>query len=284
MNNTAATNSTIAVIVWRRFFVSHTKYKYAEMEHKMRMRNTFSKRVVRYIFWAMVIALAVNAFRIQLPTLKAAKAALLPAKVVPYTVVLQEFHLQRDGTAVPSFKLTQAIRGDGSRAMEMTSSNPASPSSERILDFSSGEKMYVMQHLRLKSTTFDPARNLSAHWLRDSGNNCLISGFEEKPDGEDVIQGYRVVKLTYRSINQWFALDYGCALIKDRAEWPDGQTSEKRLVALIPGEPAPSMFDDPAGFEEVPFSRWRSSDAHTSALEDAYYQSHRPTDATPRHQ
>ena len=63
------------------------------------------------IFLALVIALAVNAFRIHLPSLK---ADLLPAKVVPYTVVLEEFALQRDGSAVPSFKLTQAIRGDGS--------------------------------------------------------------------------------------------------------------------------------------------------------------------------
>jgi hypothetical protein len=107
---------------------------------------------VAYIFWALVIALTVNAFRIHFLTLKAAKAALLPAKVVPYTVVPQEFHLQRDGTAVPSFKLTQARRSDGSRASEMTSSNPASPSSERISDFSSGKKMYVMQHLRLDPT------------------------------------------------------------------------------------------------------------------------------------
>jgi hypothetical protein len=256
--------------------------KYAEMEHKMRLWNAFNKRVVAYIFWALAIALTANALRIHLLTLKAAKAALLPAKVVPYTIALQEFQLQRDGTAVPSFKLTQAIRGDGSRASEMTSSNPARPSSERILDFSSGKEMYVMQHLRLKTTTFDPARNLSAHWLRDSGNNCLISGFPEKPDGEDVIDGYRAVKLTYGPTTQWLALDYGCALIKDRAEWPDGQMSEKRLVALIPGEPSPSMFDDPAGFEEVPFSRWHSSDAHTSALEDAYYESHRPPDATAR--
>jgi len=246
----------------------------------MRMWNSFNRRVVAYIFGALVIALTVNAFRIHLPALK---AAVLPAKVVPYTVVLQEFALQRDGIAVPSFKLTQAIRGDGSQAMEMTSSDPARPSSERILDFSSGKKMYIMQRQQLKTTTFDPPKNLPAHWLRDSGNNCLISGFQQKPDGEDVIGGYRAVKLTYGSTTQWFALDYGCALIKDRAEWPDGQMSEKRLVALIPGEPAPSLFDDPAGFQEGPPSRWLPPGASIGA-QDAYYESHRPPDAAPRPQ
>jgi hypothetical protein len=141
--------------------------------------------------------------------------------------------------------------------------------------------VYILQHLQLKTTTFDPARNLSAHWLRDSGNSCLISGFQEKPDGEEVIGAYRAVRLTYGSTTQWLALDYGCALIKDRAEWPDGQMSEKRLVALIQGEPAPSIFDDPAGFQEVPPSRWLPPDAKISA-QDAYYESHRPPDGTAR--
>lgn len=244
----------------------------------MRTWNAFNRRVLAYIFWALVIALTLNAFRIHQPALK---AALLPAKVVPYTVVLQEFQLQRDGTAVPSVKHTYAIRGDGSRASEMTNSNPANPpSSETVLDFSTGKQMYIMHHLQLKSTTFDPAKNVAAHWLRDSGNNCLISGFQEKPDGEDVIDGYRAVKLTHRSITVWLALDYGCALIKDRAEWPDGQMSEKRLVALIPGEPSASMFDDPAGFQEVPPSRLFPV-PNTDKL-DAYYQSHRPPDTAPR--
>ncbi len=249
----------------------------------MRTLSILNSRTMRFIFWAAVIALTVNAFRIHQPTLK---AALLPAKVVPYTVVLQEFHLQRDGTAVPSVKFTYATRGDGSRASEMTSSNPASPSSERILDFSSGKKMYIFSPRQLKTTMFDPAKNLAAHWLRDSGNNCLISGFpQQKPDGEEVIDGYRAVKLTYGSTTQWFALDYGCALIKDRAEWPDGQMSEKRLVALMPGEPSPSLFDDPAGFQEVPPSRlFPDRPNATATIEDAYYASHRPPDGASRPQ
>lgn len=241
----------------------------------MRTLDIFKNPIMRFIFCAVVIGSALSAVRIHQPTLKAAKAALLPAKVVPYTVVLQEFDTHRDGTTVPSFSLTEAIRGDGSRAMEMTSSDPASAYSERILDFSSGKKMYIFSPRQLKTTTFDPAKNVAAHWLRDSGNNCLISGFQEKPEGEEVIEGYRAVKLTSGPTTHWLALDYGCALIKDRAEWPDGQMSEQRLVALMPGEPAPSLFDDPAGFQEVPPSRWLPPEAKSSA-QDAYYESHRP--------
>jgi hypothetical protein len=248
----------------------------------MRTRNAFNRRVVALIFLALVIALTANASRIHLPTLK---AALLPAEVVPYTVVLQEFWLQRDGTTVPRGKDIIAIRGDGSRASEMTNSDPESRSSdtERILDFSSGKRMYIFSLGQLKSTWFDPAKILAAQWLRDPANNCLLSGLEEKPDGEEVIEGYRAVKLIEdASVTQWFALEYGCALIKGRFEWPDGQgMSEKRLVALILGEPAPSMFDDPAGFQEVPPSRWLPPQANLSA-QDAYYESHRPPDAAAR--
>src|SRR5713226_6647350 len=172
----------------------------------MRTWNPFNRRVVAYIFWALVIALTVNAFRIYEPTLK---AALLPAKAVPHTVVLQEFWVRRDGTAVPSVKYTYTIRGDGSRASETVSSNPASPSSERILDFSSGKQMYIFSPRQLKTTTFDPARNRAANWLRDSGSNCLFPGLtpSEKPDGEEFINGYRAVKLINGYMIQWFALD-----------------------------------------------------------------------------
>jgi hypothetical protein len=246
------------------------------------MRTWFNRRFVAYIFWAFVIALAVNAFRIHQPTLR---AALLPAKAVPYTVVLQEFWLHRDGTAVPSVKYTNAIRGDGSRAMELTSNIPASPGTQRILDFSSGKEMRIFYPQQLKSTMFDPAKLRAAYWLRVSGNNCLIPGYlSEKPDGEEVINGYRTIKLINGFETQWFALDYGCALIKGRAEWPDGQVSEKRLVALVPGEPAPSIFDDPAGVQEAPPSRWLPPDADAGARSrfDAYYESHRPPDAAPQ--
>jgi len=252
----------------------------------MRTWNPFNRRAVAYILGALMIALAVNAFRIHQPALKAAP---MPAPVVPYTVVLEEFWVQRDGTAVPKGKYTNAIRSDGSRAIEMTSGDSVNPFAERILDFSSGKMMYIFSFRQVKTTIFDPAKIRAATWLRDSGNNCLISGFSgEKPAGEEVLNGYRAVKLILNgNMTEWFALDYGCALIKDQAEWPDGQTwSEKRLIALIPGEPVPSLFDDPAGVQEVPPSRWLSqaeSDRATSDF-DNYYESHRPPDAAPHAQ
>jgi hypothetical protein len=247
----------------------------------MRALSVYHKRTVRFIFWAAVIGLVANAARLHQPVLK---AALLPTAIVPYTVVLQDFAVKPDGTTVPTLKLTVAVRSDGSRAMEATSSDPASPFSQTTLDFASGKKMYILRHLRLKSTTFDSAKGVPAHWLPDPRNSCLLSGpsYQDQLAGEEVVGAYRTVKLTDGFTTRWLALDYGCALVKDRAEWPDGHKSEKKLLALIPGEPGASMFDDPAGFQEVPPSRFLPVQYVNTA--DAYYQSHRPADGTPHPQ
>jgi hypothetical protein len=67
----------------------------------MRALGILNSRTMRFIFWAAVIALAVNAIRIHQRVLK---AELLPAKVVPYTVVLQEFACNE--TVQPSLVLS----------------------------------------------------------------------------------------------------------------------------------------------------------------------------------
>jgi hypothetical protein len=238
------------------------------------------RKLLGYALWVLVGGLALNAVRVHVPTLK---AALLPTGVVPYTVVLQDSALQQTGAAVPTMKLTIAVRSDGSRASDMTSDDPAKLS-ERILNFSSGKKILIMERDHKKSTTFDRTRGNPARWLANPSDNCTIreSDIHQEVLGEEVVNGYRTVKLTSKLgeglATQWLALDYGCALVKDRMEWQDGQTSEKKLVALIPGEPTASLFDDPAEFEEVSFSHL-FPDLGSSASagpQDFYYYSHRP--------
>jgi hypothetical protein len=240
----------------------------------MNLSGVFTRRASGYVFWAVVVGAALNGAYIHRSQLKAAVRP--PGKPIPYTVILQDYVLQTDGSASPTFRFTWALRGDGSRVMEGTNSDPKKPFSQRILYFASGKAMTVMEHERRKSTTFDPVRNAPARRVPDPNNNCLVSGQEgERVAGEEVIGGYRTVKLTAGPATQWLALDYGCALIKDRAEWGDGQVSEKRLVALIPGEPSPALFDDPVGFEEVTTSKLFPGEPNSDGI-DAYYNSHRP--------
>jgi hypothetical protein len=134
-----------------------------------------------------------------------------------------------------------------------------------------------MEIQRRKSTTLDIDRYKPERWLQDARNNCIAPGAESgwAVVGEEVVGGYRAVKVTSGQITQWLALDYGCALIKDRADWGDGQSSEKRLVSLFSGEPSAGLFDDPGDFEEVPNSKLFPGP--NASDRDVYYNSHRPT-------
>lgn len=231
-----------------------------------------------------VAALALNATRVEQFVLGV--AAPLRTRAIPYTVVLQDYRLKPDGTAVPTMKLIIAVRSDGSRAMESVTTVPGNNFAERILTFSSGRKSYIIESSQRKSTTFDPTRHTSSPpWLPDPQNNCLIPGsnVQQKVVGIEDVGGYRTVKLTTSgAITLWLAIEHGCALIKDRAEWNDGEVSEKRLVAFVQGEPSPSLFDDPAGFEEVPPSV--IFPGPMPASEDSYYYAHRPVDSPERPQ
>ena len=199
-------------------------------------------------------------------------------KHIAYTVILQEYLTQANGSVLPTIRMTVAVRGDGSRVMEFTSTNdPEKPSSERIVDYSSGEKMYVLENDRRTSTTFDPTRTIT-RWLPDPRNNCLVQGLDEQFAGEEIVNGYRTAKLTGGPAARWLALDYGCAVVKERADWGNGESSKKRMVALTLGEPSPSLFDHPAGFEEVPLSKLfpGSLSGPQQEVEEKYYYSHRP--------
>jgi hypothetical protein len=206
------------------------------------------------------------------------KAETQSGRYFAYTVVLQEYLTQADGSVEPTMRETIAVRGDGSKVMVMDSgtNDPKKAFWERIISFSSGKQVYVFEKTRRTSTTFDPTRT-STRWLPDPHNNCLIQGTHAQQFvGEEIVDGYRTAKLTGGPTTQWVALDYGCAPVKGQANWENGESSEKRLLSLIVGEPTPSLFDDPAGFEEVPPSQLFPDSK--SDIQDKYYYSHRPSE------
>jgi hypothetical protein len=238
----------------------------------MTTSSVLNGRLGKLIFWVIIAGLAFNALRTHAPAIKAAMRA---PKPVAYTVVLDMVTLQPNGSPLPTHRLTWAVRGDGSRVFDMISVTPDKPFSERIIDFASGEQITIMEHKAKKSTTFDPVNHTPSKWVLDAGNNCLSTStsIPQQSLGEEMVDGYRTVKIASGQGTRWHALDYGCALVKDRMEWSDGQVSEKKLVTLVPGEPSPSLFDDPNGFEEIPPSQMFSE---SSSRQEEYYQNHRP--------
>jgi hypothetical protein len=65
------------------------------------------------------------------------------------------------------------------------------------------------------------------------------------------IEGYRALRVVRGSVTRWFALDHGCALLRQRVE-TGKEVSEAHLVALTPGEPATELFAVPGDYAERP--------------------------------
>ena len=228
--------------------------------------NETTKKITRYIYWSSIIGLAFGAATPRL--LRSVRAA--NQQVVPYTVTLQDYAIKPDGASSPTFKMIIGVRSDGSRVLEASSTVAGKPFAERILNLASGTTSYIIETKHQKSRTFDASKT-DLSWLPNP-RTCERPGIQVA--GTEQVGQYRTVKIVDGSITEWLALDYGCALIKDRAEWPDGQMSAKRLVSLVPGEPSASLFDDPADFNEVqPSVLFPSPRAEE---QDAYYYSHRP--------
>lgn len=227
----------------------------------MRDFNISKSRVIRWTFWLVTVGLALNILRVQEPNVFAAlmrpQSIVGSPRPVPYTAILQDYFVNSDGSVVPKSRMTWAVRGDGSRVIEATNPTASGATfSERILNFASGKKMYIMGGDKQETTTFSKSGRGPSAWLPDPRDRCLIQGVDsEQFVGEENVDGYRTAKITDGPVTSWFALDFGCAIIKERADWGGGQVSETKLLALIPGEPSPALFEEPANLREVPFSQ-----------------------------
>jgi hypothetical protein len=158
---------------------------------------------------------------------------------------------------------------------------------ERIIRFASGFKVTINELADIKSTIVD--RGKPARLQRDPTSKCInsfagtamVDSPQEVISGEEAIAGYWTVKITSNGYTAWFALDHGCAMVKSKMDWGKQGSSEKNLVALIPGEPEAALFDVPANVREAPPSErmlrpsltLKPQDIeHLRKLDDIYYK------------
>jgi hypothetical protein len=127
---------------------------------------------------------------------------------------------------------------------------------QRIIYLASGFQVDTNDQTNTKSSMKKNYNPLAS--LRDPGSMCVnslagtpITFPSEAFVGEEIIAGYRTAKIVHGIITSWHALDYGCAPVKERWEFSAAEVSEKELVALVAGEPDPSLFDVPAHYREV---------------------------------
>ena len=211
--------------------------------------------ILRLVFVLIVIGVAAQAGRLLHLQIKArtdARAARV-GRPIPYTVTLRETLHGPNGTTTPGSEYTHAVRSDGSTLMRWVGKG-----SQRLLYFSSGFQVDTNEGTNTKSSMRKPNAN-PASWQRDPDSKCLNSlagqPMTSPPEtfvGEEAIAGYRTAKIADGIITSWHALDYGCALVKQRWDFSATEVSEKELVSLVPGEPEATLFDVPAHYREVP--------------------------------
>jgi hypothetical protein len=212
------------------------------------------RTILRWVFVLGIMALSVQAGRLVHLQIKArtdARAARV-GRPIPYTVTLREIVHGPDGTTNLGPEYTYAVRSDGTTLMRWVGR-----SSQRLLYFPSGLQVDTNDGTNTKSSMMLPNLN-PARLQRNPVSNCLNSmagmPMTSPPEtflGEEIVAGYRTAKIADGLTTSWHALDYGCALVKDRWDFSATEVSEKELVALFPGEPDKALFDVPAHYREV---------------------------------
>ena len=212
----------------------------------------------RILKWSLV--LIVLGFAAHTGRLIHARFAVQEVRVggpIPYAVILREFVHSPNGTTSEGADIIRAVRSDGSIVVQYAHKT-GNKTTERIVQFASGTEVTINELANTKSTTEERSIN-PARWQRDPNSKC-INSFAGKPmtslqeviSGEEMVDGYRTVKIIAQNVTSWYALDYGCAVIKDRAYWGSQGFSEHNQVTLIPGEPAAALFHVPENAKEVP--------------------------------
>lgn len=202
--------------------------------------STETRRNVRWVLWFALAAYAVLLTKRFLP---------VHAQVIePSTVILSQVVTDTTGATHEAGTTVYATRSDGAVA-RLYSAPPNAPSyAGRVVRFPTGERDYILDGRQIKSSTLMPQYSVAAA-VRMPSARCLQNG--DTDEGTEQIGAYRAQKVFRGLVTTWFALDYGCAIVKERWEFKDGQVSQKNLVTLMQGEPSPSLFEVGKGLAEV---------------------------------
>jgi hypothetical protein len=159
-------------------------------------------------------------------------------------------------------------------------------SATRIINLSSGEQTQIDEMRGIKMTTKRVDHTIT-EVIRDPKSDCLLSltGAPvltgESILGREMFSGYSTVKIksAASSLTWWFALDFGCALVRSQADWSGRGATHQEVVALTGGEPSAGLFDVAAGLREAMPSEFYGNDGLSKdqlARMDDWYLRNRP--------
>lgn len=168
----------------------------------------------------------------------------------PYTVTVREMSYEPGREPRETGTSITAFRADGSMALVIEPWHAAGEEAvrTRTVNFSNGLDVRLNDGLRLKST-----RRHESGPRRSPATHCAYS--VESFAGDEELAGYRTAKVVRGGRTSWYALDAGCAPVREIMDWGDGKRNEKTLLSLSLGEPDAGLFDVPESFQEVPPSQ-----------------------------
>jgi hypothetical protein len=214
------------------------------------------KLVLKLLFVLLIVGLLVLVGRLMYSRLSVQAAR--QDRSIPYTVILRETVHQPNGTTTVAMEVTWAIRSDGSTVRRFVHKSDRADS-QRTVQFSTGLEVAINELTNSKTSMMKKSLLPASGWQRDPSSRCInslagkpMTSTTETFVSEETVAGYRTAKVVSDVITAWYALDYGCALVKDRWGFETGEVSEKELVALTGGEPNPALFEVPANAAEVP--------------------------------
>lgn len=238
--------------------------------------NPSMKKWLTACYWLVIAGLVINFGRLSLNRWKvSAQSATNYSTTFAYTAVLKETDFDGKGSSKEVLTNTWAVRSDGSRAIRIDPVPGSRSAPARMIDYSNGQKVHIHDNSGKKSTVFTTTG--PKNWIRDVSSNCLKSSAGQPIsqgdtfDENEEVNGYRTARITNKQMTYWFAIDYGCAMVRFNADWGNGAGSEQNLIVLIPGEPSQTLFAV-SGFQEVPPSGMLklTSDA-ARQLDQQYY-------------
>jgi hypothetical protein len=218
------------------------------------LKSAVWRRNIRFVLWAGVTILALNAVRLAYRGVRPVVAR--AASPVSFTVFRTEQVFDAAGTLKFTHHYVEAVRSDGSKMWRGTTNDVQS----RDIYFANGDMVQTNELAGTKSTF--PKKYAGPPSPRDPNGNCATT--EEinshwTNEGTDTVGPYRAVRRVMdvghgRRLTMWYGVDVGCAVLKQRLEHETGVT-EQNLDAIILGEPDRALFQFPASLNELPPSQ-----------------------------
>jgi len=198
----------------------------------------------------MALALGTNLIRLWVWQLHASAG-----QRVPFTATLDQTIFYANGESKHVNTVLYAVRSDGAMvARQTTAFGSKNPEVFRTIFLPTGTAIQSRDLAGVVSS----GRGGAALPLRAPAQLCVLNQFGESYSGTEMVDGHKAAKVTRGRDTSWHALEYGCAPVKHHTDWGNGSFNEKKLVALVKGEPDPALFHVVSAAKEVPPSQWHS--------------------------